>query len=408
LVGSQALLDGINARRKARGQPALELKAVLRAEEKRDGTKARILVDLETRVAGGSTSHRVSSYLVHNGIGGFCQPENVAWDPSAMVNIVVPVHNQGAWVKHLLENLAYVYKATQDANVRLVLVDYGSTDIDLDAALENSGIPNVQLVRAKGAFSRAEGVQLGIDAVKNANEIVFTGDLHLEIPPYLMELVRMHTLRGYGSYNPIVVRLDCGAYPDTPRGFWEILGYGIFAMYKDDFVKIGGMNTREFKQKWGACGRGEGWAALGALMWFSGVGAGGEDWEMLDRVIGKGYDCDRSKVAGFYHYYHSKSGMWGSKHPLLEKSPLAFDALPPKPGARLHVRGCTAEYVRDGKREKGGGLDLYFRKGGGRLVWSASVCKCRAISRLATGNRSPTGCKPTGTHCAQRWSALWR
>lgn len=44
---------------------------------------------------------------------------------------------------------------------------------------------------------------------------------------------------------------------------------------------------------------------------------GGEDWDMIDRVLTVGLEVERLRMSGFYHFYHSKNGMWDdvSKQP---------------------------------------------------------------------------------------------
>jgi len=58
-------------------------------------------------------------------------------------------------------------------------------------------------------------------------------------------------------------------------------------IYKSDWDTFGGMNEKEFKNKWG-----------------------GEDWEMVDRVLEQGIEVDKIRMIGFYHFYHTKEGMW--------------------------------------------------------------------------------------------------
>ena len=48
-----------------------------------------------------------------------------------------------------------------------------------------------------------------------------------------------------------------------------------------------GMNTEDYKYKWG-----------------------GEDWDLLDRVINAELKVVRIKHPGLYHHYHTKQKIW--------------------------------------------------------------------------------------------------
>ena len=64
------------------------------------------------------------------------------------------------------------------------------------------------------------------------------------------------TLLGAVRASPLL----CPPPPLCATGRWEIVGHGLFAMYKSDWDYVGGMNVKEFTDKWG-----------------------GEDWELVDR-----------------------------------------------------------------------------------------------------------------------------
>eukprot|EP00045_Choanoeca_perplexa_P017513 m.255542 g.255542 ORF g.255542 m.255542 type:complete len:777 (+) comp17558_c0_seq5:107-2437(+) len=310
---AETLLQGINNSTGSEWQ----LEDILEARELSDHKQSRWLLDALIIDGRSKMLRRVSSSMKLDSEGAACLIPGFTTNLSAMVHAIIPVYNQGAWVLDLLDKLHRFYELTGDDRVTLIIVDYESTDLDVEAALKRSDLPHTTYLAAKGAFSRTEGIRLGASTVSNPNDIVFTFDLHLTIPPHLFDRVRHNTVLGRNGFNPVVARLECGAYPASPRGFWELWGYGLFSLYKADFDAIQGYDQGN-KHTWGY-----------------------EDMVMVDRVLSQGFECNRERIDGFYHYYHNHTSMWGNLHPLVSSVRVDLSNVP-HPNHPLTTKNCTA------------------------------------------------------------------
>ena len=72
-----------------------------------------------------------------------------------------------------------------------------------------------------------------------------------------------------------------------PSYFKSCFNLSLIYLFEKLIYAQTGMNTQDYKYKWG-----------------------GEDWDLIDRVLMMPLEVERIKHPGLYHHCHSRKGMW--------------------------------------------------------------------------------------------------
>ena len=252
-----------------------------------DGPELRYLLEARINLVGQPTQNYLLSQHINYAFQSYCLP-TVTPNPTAFINIIIPVKDQNRWLRYFLNNINEIYKQTNDPNFGVIIVDFSSKNINMYQEIQSTLLIehyNYIQIQSKD-FNKVVGINVAFQSILNRNDIILTCDLHLELPMYTLHAIRTHTVQGVSVFSPLVKRLDCGIWEFEGSGWWDQLGYGIVSMYKSDWLVVGDMND-EF-----------------------GMRHAGEDWDLVDRVIRAGYHMNRYRMPGLVHYEHPRDGKW--------------------------------------------------------------------------------------------------
>lgn len=200
--------------------------------------------------------------------------------------------------------------ANQQQSTKLIVVLYkDESNLEFDntrfliETTKRASILNIEVIEVDEPFSRGKALQIGASSLL-PDDLMFFIDADIIFTKQALLRIRKNTVQGKTIYFPIVYSLykpdvfnksyfvnttyffsqadnEYSFYSiiNEQNGFWRQFGFGIVALYKSDYIKVGGFNT-------------------------SIVGWGLEDVTFFDSAIKTNLKVIRSPDPGLIHVYH--------------------------------------------------------------------------------------------------------
>ncbi|GFS14987.1 hexosyltransferase [Elysia marginata] len=235
--------------------------------------------------------------------------------PNEHIDIVMPLMGRFKIFQRFMDNFEKVVLKPKSP-ARLVLVLYKSREdaeahqftLDLVSYYrETYGQQCIEIVNTDSEFSRGPALQLGAERC-SPEALLFFLDVDIIFTPASLQRVRLNTRKGQQVYFPIVFSQydpkpvcrpgkpscqcqvgpggqgsECVLVSDDvgeDSGYWRLFGFGIAALYRSDYNKVGGFDLSI-----------RGW--------------GKEDVDLYTKFIEYEYSIFRAVDPGMTHIFHA-------------------------------------------------------------------------------------------------------
>ncbi|XP_054877705.1 chondroitin sulfate N-acetylgalactosaminyltransferase 2 [Poeciliopsis prolifica] len=218
-----------------------------------------------------------------------------------IINIIVPLAGRVDTFSQFLQNFREVC-VQRDRQVHLTVVYFGQEGLQevkssLQKMSRDETFSNYTLIPVDEEFSRGRGLDIGANAWKNGDVLMFFCDVDIRFSLDFLNTCRLHAAPNkkvfypvvFSLYNPAIVYGSLELAPPIEQqlihkkdaGFWRDFGFGMTCQYRSDFLNIGGFDLEV-----------KGW--------------GVEDVHLYRKYLRSELIVIRAPVSSLFHLWHEK------------------------------------------------------------------------------------------------------